>query len=199
MAATEKKQLWLAITVLCLKTASSSFPKYSWASFWRPWSQCCHNTLRAGEHAGWDIGEMQLTPGRHVKCLRCSNKNCSCKISFFLFALVFWNISWLTVIWCAFEGFPLKRDIAVLLLPQKIRHQKNAFSALHFFYSHQHLVWHIRRLSNMCPISSIPCSPTECCLQNKSRGQVLIYLFTKWASQQQGVSSYCHIYKHRKW
>lgn len=66
----------------------------------------------------WAINEMQLMPGRHGKCHEHSNKNCFCIISFFSFALVFWNISWHTAICSAFEGFPLKRGVAVLLLPQ---------------------------------------------------------------------------------
>lgn len=65
-----------------------------------------------------DINEVQLMPGRHGKCHEHSNKNCFCIISFFSFALVFWNISWLTAICSAFEGFPLKWGIAVLLLLQ---------------------------------------------------------------------------------
>lgn len=74
----------------------------------------------------WDMDEMQLMPGRHSKCLKHSNKNCFCIISFFSFALVFWNISWLTTICSAFEGFSLKRGIAVLALPQ--RSEKRSFS-----------------------------------------------------------------------
>lgn len=62
----------------------------------------------------WDIDEMQLMPGRHKH----SNKNYFCIISFFSIALVLWNISWLTAICSAFEGFPLKRGVAVLLLSQ---------------------------------------------------------------------------------
>lgn len=186
----KKKQFWLAITVLCLKTASSSFPKYSSGSFWRAWSQCCHNRLQNWEHARLGYRWNALNAWETQQMSQALNQ-------VFSFALVFWNISWLTVICSAFESFPLKRGTALLLLPQTS--EKCFFLALHFFYSNQHLVWHIRHFSDTCPISSFPFSPTDCCLQNKSRGQVLIYLFTNWASQQQGVSSYCHIYKHRKW
>lgn len=92
-------------------------------------------TCQTGNMPDWDIDEMQLMQWRHSKCLKHSNKNWFCIISFFSFASVFWNISWLTAICSAFEGFSLKRGIAVLVLPQT---QKNALSALGFFYSHQH-------------------------------------------------------------
>lgn len=40
-----------------------------------------------------DISKMQLSPGRHGKCLKHSNKNCFCTISFLSFALIFWNMA----------------------------------------------------------------------------------------------------------
>lgn len=146
---------------------------------------------RTGNTLGWDISEMHLMPGRHSKCLKHS-------IRFFSFALVFWNISWLTVICSAFESFSLKRGTAVLLLPQTS--EKCFFSTSFLLQQSTSGLTH-PSLSDTCPISSFPFSPTDliCCLQNKSRRQVLIYLFTNWVSQQQGVSSYCRIYKHRKW
>lgn len=143
----KKPQLWLAITLICLKTASSSFPKYRSDSFWRACSQCCHNILRDGNMPNWDIYEMQLSPGRHGKCLKHSDKNCFCIISFFSFAVVFWNISWLTVIFSAFESFPLKRGVAVLLLPQT---SEKCFFSTSFLLqpstsglTHPSLVWYM--------------------------------------------------------
>lgn len=43
--------------------------------------------------SGYGTDEIELMPGRYSKCHEHLNKNCFCIISFFSFALVFWNIS----------------------------------------------------------------------------------------------------------